>query len=524
MTADANIRQVVDRPVVETGYGPLRGVDDGRVKTWKGIRYAAAPVGDLRWRAPAPPQPWTDVLDATEFGPVSPQPRSPIPMGLGTRTDEDCLFLNIWAPSTAPDTSKDPDTSKTAGLKPVMVWVHGGAYIFGSGSQPLYDGTVLADESDVVVVTINYRLGALGFLDFSAAGFDTNVALRDVLAALRWVRENIAGFGGDPDRVTLFGESAGAGIVTTLLAVPEAAGLFSRAIAQSSPATSVYDRSRAAAVAELFLERLGMTAQEAHRAPVQVLVDAAAQVFDHVPSATPGRLAFAPTVDGELVPDYPVTLARAGKTHPVPLLIGTNKDEAALFRFMRSPLMPIAPKTIRAMFDEIANDQPGLQLPSEQQIGSVYPARRARVRSLGMASDVGFRMPTVWFVEGHSAVAPVFLYRFDWATPVFKLIRLGAAHATELIYVWGNLISGSRDVTFKLGGLKTGEAVSRRMRTRWANFAADATPAGPAGEPRWRPYRAEDRATLVIDRCDELVEDLDRPVRQAWGDQVLSFR
>ena len=512
MTADTNIAQVADRPVVQTGYGPVRGSDDGRVKVWKGLRYAAAPVGDLRWRAPVPPQPWTDVVDATTFGPVSPQPRSPIPMGLGTRADEDCLFLNIWAPSNAD------------GPRPVMVWVHGGAYIFGSGSQPLYDGSVLAGDSDVVVVTINYRLGALGFLDLSAAGFDSNVALRDVLAALRWVRDNIAGFGGDPDRVTLFGESAGGGIVTTLLAAPEAAGLFSRAIAQSSPATSIYDRERAGAVADLLLERLGMTAAEAHQAPVQALVDASQQVFDHVPVATPGRLAFAPTVDGDLVPDYPVTRAREGKTHPVPLLIGTNKNEAALFRFMRSPLMPIASKTIRTMFDEIANDQPGLQLPTAEQIGSAYPAKLARTRSLGVASDMGFRMPTVWFAEGHSAVAPVYLYRFDWATPVFKVIRLGAAHATELIYVWGNLVSGPRDVTFKLGGLKTGEALSERMRTRWTTFAATGDPNVPLGQPYWAPYRTDDRASLIIDREDRVVDDLDRQIRQAWGDEVLSFR
>ena len=516
MTADANIRPIVDRPVVQTGYGPVRGADDGRVTIWKGIRYAAAPVGDLRWRAPQPPQPWTDVLDATSFGPVSPQPRSPIPMGLGTRADEDCLFLNIWAPSG----------SSAGDARPVMVWLHGGAYIFGSGSQPLYDGSVLAATSDVIVVTINYRLGALGFVDFSSfgEGFDSNVALRDVLAALRWVRDNIAGFGGDADRVTLFGESAGAGIVTTLLAVPEAAGLFSRAIAQSSPSTAVYESSRAHTVAQLVLDRLGMTAREAHRAPVEALVDASAHVFNHVPATTPGRLAFAPTVDGDLVPDYPVTLARAGKTHPVPLLIGTNKDEAALFRFMRSPLMPIAPKAIRTMLEEIADDQPGLQLPTEEQIGSAYSARRARARSLGVASDVGFRMPTVWFAEGHSAAAPVYLYRFDWATTLFKLIRLGAAHATELIYVWGNLVSGSRDFTFKLGGLKTGEALSQRMRTRWTNFAAAGTPTGPAGEPHWAPYRTDDRTTLLIDHHDRVVDDPDHRIRLAWGDQVLSLR
>lgn len=502
-------------PVVETSYGPVRGSDDGRVAVFKGIRYGAPPTGELRWRAPQPPQPWTEVLEAVEFGPACPQPRSPVPLGPGARTDEDCLFLNVWAPS-----------GEALTARPVMVWVHGGAYIFGSGSQPLYDGTVLAGGSGVVVVTLNYRLGALGFADFSGHhdGFDTNVGLRDVLAALAWVRANIAAFGGDPDRVTLFGESAGAAIVTTLLAAPAARGLFSRAIAQSAPATSVYDRSRAHAVSDLILEQTGCSALEAHRGPVQALVDASMYVFDHVPVTNPGRLAFVPFVDGDLVPDYPVELARLGRTAPVPLLIGTNKDEAALFRLMRSPLMPVAPKVIRAMIEEIADDQPNLTVPTAEQLGSTYAGLRNRSHGVGAASDVGFRMPTLWFAEGHSAVAPVYLYRFDWATAFFKLVRLGAAHATELIYVWGNLISGPRDVTFKLGGLKAGEAISERMRTRWANFAADGVPTGPAGEPDWHPYRTDVRSTLIIDREDRIVADADRQIRDTWGDQVLSFR
>ena len=215
--------------------------------------------GELRWRAPVRPEPWTEVADATVYGAVCPQPKSPIPMGAGTRASEDCLFLNVWAPS---------GSVAGAGL-PVLVWVHGGAYIFGSGSQPLYDARALVsgaadsgDGSGAVVVTLNYRMGALGFLELSGfdAGdrrFDSNLGLRDVLRALQWVQENIAAFGGDPQQVTLFGESAGGGIVTTLLTSPAAAGLFSRAIAQSSPATSVYDTARAHTVAELVLDRLG---------------------------------------------------------------------------------------------------------------------------------------------------------------------------------------------------------------------------------------------------------------------------
>jgi para-nitrobenzyl esterase len=499
-------------PVVQTDAGPIRGSDDGVVARWTGLRYAAAPVGARRWRAPIPPQPWTDVADATGFGPICPQPKSPVPLGEGTRADEDCLFLNVWAPSGRREL-------------PVLVWVHGGAYIFGSGSQPLYDGRVLAGDG-VVVVTLNYRLGALGFLELGGLGgherFDTNLGIRDVLRALEWVRDNIAGFGGDPGQVTLFGESAGAGIVTTLLSVPAATGLFSRAIAQSSPATSAYDTGRARAVAELVLAKAGVGVDRARSLPVEALVDAAAHAFDHVPSNNPGTLAFAPIVDGDLVPDYPVKAAREGRTHPVPLIIGTNRDEAALFRWMKSPLMPIAPKTIRAMFEEIANEQPELQLPSEAQIGSAYSGIRTRARGLHVARDVGFRMPTVWFAEGHSAVAPVYLYRFDWTTPMLRLLRLGAAHATELPYVWGNLVMGPRDITFKLGGLKQGEAVSERMRTRWVRFACGAEPTGPSGQP-WPRYLPGERATLQIDRTDAVVDDLDRGIRAAWGDEVLSF-
>ncbi|MGZ5395629.1 MAG: carboxylesterase family protein, partial [Mycobacterium sp.] len=223
--------------MVDTSYGPVRGVDNGAIKAWKGIRYAAPPVSDLRWRAPMAPQRWSEPTDATRVGPVCPQPTDPrIPIDLGAPQGDDCLTLNVWA-------SSDTEAGDN---KPVMVWLHGGAYILGSSAQLLYHGGALAGSGDAVIVTVNYRLGALGFLDLSSFGdgFDTNLGLRDALFALQWVRDNIAGFGGDPDRVTLFGESAGAGIVTTLLASPAAAGLFSAAIAQSSPATSIYDRNR----------------------------------------------------------------------------------------------------------------------------------------------------------------------------------------------------------------------------------------------------------------------------------------
>jgi para-nitrobenzyl esterase len=509
--------------VVETAYGPIRGVDDGRVAAWKGVRYAAPPTGDLRWRAPQPPEPWREVADASAFGPACPQPVEPrIPIDLGAPQGDDCLTLNIWA------------SSETAGgdRKPVMVWIHGGAYVLGSANQPLYDGRVLAGGGDVVVVTVNHRLGAFGFLDlssFNTAGrrFDSNVGLRDVLHALQWIRDNIAAFGGDPGRVTLFGESAGAGIVTTLLTSPAAEGLFSAAIAQSSPATSVYDATRARRLAEQFLGALGLAHDDIdalHDAPVDALIAASRTLFNDVPLQNPGTLAFVPIVDGDVVPDHPVKMAREGRSHPVPLIIGTNKHEAALFRFMKSPLMPITPKAINAMFSQIAAEQPNLVLPTDDQLGTAYPGLRGKARGMGVARDVGFRMPSVWLAEGHSAVAPVYFYRFDWATPMLRLLRLGGAHATELPFVWGNLVAGPKDPTFRLGGMKTGRMVSARIQARWRSFALHGKPHGLDGEPEWLPYREADRACLVIDRQDAVVNDVDLHIRSAWGSDVLTFR
>jgi para-nitrobenzyl esterase len=516
----------IDNPVVETTHGPVRGTDDdstgGRIRTWKGIRYAAPPVGDLRFRVPQPPGRWTEVADATSFGPACPQPSFPnVPLDLGAPQGEDCLSLNIWASSDiAPGDQK-----------PVLVWLHGGAYILGSSGQPLYDGRRLAGGGDVVVVSVNYRLGALGFLDFSSFDtarrrFDSNIGLHDVLAALRWVRDNIAAFGGDPQKVTLFGESAGAGIVTTLLAVPAAEGLFAGAIAESSPATSVYDFARARRVAVRFLDKLGIAPPDAGRlpdVPIAAILAASQEVFDEVPVRNPGTLAFVPIVDGDLLHDYPVKLAREGRSHPVPLIIGTNKREAALFRLMRSPLMPITPRAITSMFTQIAAEQPDLQLPTEEQIGSAYSRLRRKARSLNIATDAGFRMPSVWLAEGHSRVAPVYLYRFDYSTPFLKLLLISAAHATELPYVWGNL-GAPKDPTLKLGGAKTAKAVSKRVRARWINFAAHGKPAGPAGEPDWTPYREDDRACLIIGKRDTVVHDVDSHIRAAWGSEIVSFR
>ncbi|GAC56914.1 putative carboxylesterase [Gordonia hirsuta DSM 44140 = NBRC 16056] len=518
---------------VQTTFGPVRGEAGPDVALWRGIPFAAPPVGDLRWRRAQDPQPWTEPRDATRFGPVCPQPVMPvIDLGEGTVQDEDCLYLNIWAPAGA---------AVSGARHPVLVWVHGGAYICGSGSQPLYDGTALVrtsveEETPAIVVTVNYRMGALGFAEWGDIpggdrAFDTNCGLSDVVQALRWVQGNIERFGGDPDRVTVFGESAGGGIVTSLLAVPAAEGLFARAIAQSSPATSVYDRKRGNRHSSLLLTELGapsnVDAAALRKLPERALVSASVRVFNKVPVDYPGTIAYAPMIGDDLLPIDPLDAIGDGRAHDVPLLIGTNRDETSLFKWMKAPLMPVTQDQVDAMFELIAQEQPELAIPTDEDVAAAYRdgrLRRSSAKSMGISRDLGFRMPAVWIAEAHSRRAPVHLYRYDWATPLFRMLGIGATHATELPYIWGNPASTKLDISYRLGGRRTGAKVRRRMQQRWLGFAADGDPVSAESRARWQPYTPAGQHSLLIGAEDTAVTELDRNLLRAWGAQVLGFR
>ncbi|MFD1713372.1 carboxylesterase/lipase family protein [Amnibacterium flavum] len=514
----------VPEPTVTTVSAPAGtfvGAEVGATSVWKGIRYAEPPTGPNRWRAPRPAVVPADPVRADAFGPAAPQALTPaLDLGEGIRLDEDCLFLNVWSPTAAVSAH-----ASDAVPRPVMVWIHGGAYTFGAASQRVYDGTAMSSFGDVVVVTLNYRLGALGFLDLAEFDlgdevFDSNLALRDVLLALEWVRDNIGAFGGDARNVTVFGESAGGGIVTALLATPSAEGLFHRAIAESSPASSMYGTERARTVADRFLAEVAVEPAEIGRLrdlSVDTIVAAATRVYDRVPVDEPGTLAWAPVVDGDLLPEHPITVLHQGRGHPVPLIIGTNHDEATLFKFMKSPLMPITSDSITTMMTKLATENPDAVLPSREQLLGAYEGVRQRAIGLGIARDIGFRMPTVWLVEGHSRIAPTYLYRFDWSTPMLRLIGMGAAHATELPYVWGNLDVNPRDFTFRLGGHRVGREISDRFLGWWTSFASSGEPGG-----EWPPY-SNGRASLLIDKRDTIVHDVDATLRKGWGDAVLAF-
>ncbi|MFB2582305.1 carboxylesterase/lipase family protein [Herbiconiux sp. P15] len=547
-----------DPLVVETSSGAVRGAAEavpsggargsadgaGSVRRWLGIPYAAAPVGPLRFRRPQPVAAWEGVREAQAFGPAAPQHENKaVRLPPGVTQSEDCLTVNVTAPGTP-------------GPHPVMVWVHGGAYVAGSSAQPLFDARLLAAEGDVVVVTLNYRLGALGFLDFSSfsgdagasaeAALEANTGLHDILAALTWVQREIAAFGGDPGTVTLFGESAGAGCVTTLLTVPAAAGLFHRAIAESSPATSVYDAERAATVAVRFLRLVGLEPGQAGRlrelAP-ETLSQAAFDLVAAVSAEAPGTLAIAPVVDGELVPEHPIDAFREGRQLPVPLIIGTNHDEASLFKLMKSPLMPITQTSVHAMFEALLAERPDLAQEAaqaeataggsasgdltgssiEERIERAYPRFPRHGTPAELSRDAGFRMPSIWLAAAHSRVAPTRMYRFDHAPAMLRLLGIGATHGAEIAYVFGTLGTAKKDPSFDLGGLPAARRLSAEMRARWVAFARSGDPDSPGGEA-WPLYDESTRSTLVFEGRGTVVDDPDAEIRAAWGDTVIAFR
>lgn len=477
------------------------------VVAWKGIGYAAATAGDRRWRTAHLTPPDFVPEPGGEFGPSCPQEKSPAVVFVdGNVQSEDCLSLNIWRAEPAD------------GLLPVMVWIHGGAYVFGGSAEPRYDGSALAASGEVVVVTINYRLGAFGFLE-GGDGFDSNVAMHDVLTALEWLRRHVADFGGDAGSVTVFGESSGAGLVAALMASPMAAGLFHRAIIESSPLTSIYSRERAAEAAYDFFTQLGIHPSDRAalcKLTAEQIVAAQMTVFARVPEDHPGTIAFTPVVGDDLLPEHPIEAFAAGRAHPVPLIIGTNRNEATLFKFMRSPLLPVDERHLRRMFKEISIERPDVDLPSREEVLAAYAGVAHRALYPHVARDLAFRMPTLWAAAGHSRVAPTFVYRFDHTTPMLRLLGIGAAHGTEVAYVFGDLDVPPGEFAFKLGGKGQARTISERIQGRWRSFAA-------TGDPGWPVWTKRNRGSLIFDTEDHFEPGLDDQLFETWGETPLSF-
>ncbi|APE35153.1 carboxylesterase [Nocardia mangyaensis] len=488
-------------PEIVTADGVVRGRAGRRVARWRALPYAAAPTGDLRLRAPQPVQPWTGVRAATEFSFAAVQ--NPGGARTGPRTwqptGEDCLTLNVTAPVTP-----------SASPRPVLVFIHGGGYLLGTSS--MYSGARLALRGDVIVVSVNYRLGAFGYVDFSEFStaerpFDSNLGLRDQVAALDWVQRNIAAFGGDPDNVTVFGESAGAHAVITLLATPAARGLFHRAIAQSAPADWTMRPEEAGRFAHRCLERLGADPTDAatvlNAVPASELGRAGDRALGRALREEPGSFPYAPVVDGDFLPEAPLDAIAAGRAHPVPLIIGTNRDEVTLFqRFAKT--VPHTPQQLSTAFGRY---EPG----AEQQVTSRYagyPAARTAVR---VASDLMFLRPTLAVLEGHSRHAPTYAYRFDFAPRALRLAGLGATHALDLVPVFGWVDGPVGRAMTAAGGRRGFRAVQDFMQDNWTSFARTGQP-----QSSWPTYTAERRATCIIDHPPRVLIDPDSAQREAW--------
>ena len=498
-------------PIVETRSGRVEGFTRDGVLEFRGIPYARPPVGPLRFCAPQREEPWSGIRSARDFGPSAPQRPLALPlpgMDVGI-CDEDCLTLNVTTPAA------------DAGGRPVLVWIHGGGFVIGAGSQPLYDGAALARRGDLVVVTINYRLGPLGFLHLAelCPGLDGavgNAGLRDQVAALEWVRENAAVFGGDPERVTIFGESAGGMSVATLLAMPMARGLFARAIAQSGAAHNVHDLDTATRVAAEFLAELELpparAAETLRELPPDKLLDLHQQTVLRLGS-TAGPLPFQPLVDGDSLPEPPLDALRTGASARVDVLTGTTRDEWRLFQFLDSDLAKLEDASLAKRLSA--------QLPTVDAAALALVYRRARPDAkaadllFAIETDRVFRIPAIRVAEArarHSGAT--FMYRFDWESPALGG-ALGACHAVEIPFVFGAL--GTPGAEFFAGGGPEAERLCARTMDAWIAFARNGDPSHPdLPGGRLEAYDLERRTTLVLGRECGIELDPGSAERRAW--------
>jgi len=485
--------------VAQSKQGTVGGTPANGVHMFKGIPYAAPPFDQRRMRPPEPPASWTGTRDCTRFGPTVPknpyQPPFDQLLPEPSVPGEDCLNLNIWTPEIGP-----------AGL-PVLVWIHGGAFTNGSGAVPVYDGSAFARDG-VVCVTINYRLGADGFL-FLGDGI-ANVGLLDQVAALAWVRDNIASFGGDPARVTIAGESAGAMSVITLLSMPLAAGLFRRAIAQSGAGQHVLAEGTAARVGGYLAELLSVPAERTAiaAAPLPALLDAQlALSLDLQTNRDPARWAevaanlmvFEPVVDGVTVPAVPLHGLAAGAATDVDLLIGTNTDEQRLF---------MVPTGAMDYVDDAVLGQAVAAYGLGPDALPVYRANRPDATAGELLATVSgdwfFRVPALRVAESRP-VSATWMYEFAWPAPGFDG-ALGACHALEIGFTFDTLAAAG---TSSLTGPNPPQHLADTMHQAWVSFVA-------TGDPGWDRYTTSGRATMVFNSDSAVARDPHGDERRLW--------
>jgi para-nitrobenzyl esterase len=493
----------------ETSLGKVRGIDNAGIKTFKGIPYGVSTAGSNRFMPPIDPGKWTGVRDALEYGHSAPQrdpAAQPANGGLGVAAQglpvegEDCLVLNVWTPAVN-------DGRK----RPVMFWCHGGGFATGSGSSPDTDGTNLARRGDVVVVTINHRLNVLGFAnlsefsrDFAASGDN---GMLDIVHALKWVRTNIAHFGGDPNTVMIFGQSGGGRKVETLLAMPSAKGLFHRATIESGAALQVAGRDLAMRNAEKLLAKLGISksdVRELQKLPVEKIMAAYFAVIRDQPGVDQTVSGFVPSVDGKILPQQPFQPAASPVSADVPVMIGNTRTEMTLFANND-------PEAFRLIDDGLTKRIGDMLGGNSQEMIALYrklnPSATPSDIYFLIASDYRYGGPTMKIAERRAALGkgPVYLYYFKWETPV-QGGRLKSPHTMEIPFAFDNVKISTR----LTGGGPEAMALADKLSDTWIAFARTGNP-NTAKLPHWPAFNSSDRATMVIDNTSEVVND---PLRE----------
>ena len=486
--------------IVATRSGKVEGTERDGIQVFKGIPYAVPPVGDRRWRPPEPEAPWDGVRDATAFSAQSAQSEFAMTTLFGgTRPaySEDSLYLNVWTPAC--------DDAK----RPVLFWIHGGAFVWGAADTSWYDGTRFAKHGDLVVVSINYRLGPFGFLHLAdrypeLAG-SGNAGIVDQIAALEWVRDCIGAFGGDPDRVTIFGESAGGASVSTLLGTPRARGLFRGAIAQSGGASWCKTREDAITIADTVIERLGRgTDLDAlFAASTDELIAAMPEFRENGASSLP----FAPVVDGTVLPQPPLDAIRQGNAKNVNVLAGTNANEMTLF--------VMADPAFASLDDEVIKRRTAATVGSSAVVDnyrSRYPDLTPQELWVQISTDAVFWIPMVRLLEAQRGHGPTYAYFFSWPTPVFGGF-LKSTHALEIPFVFDNIDTPESAMFTGTGPER--QRIADAMHAAWIAFARTGDP-GTDALPAWPRYDRDRRATMRFDETPGLLEDPARAEREAF--------
>jgi para-nitrobenzyl esterase len=482
-----------DEPIVATKEGRLRGaqLQDPAVIVFKGVHYGQSTAGAARFKSPKRVANWQGVKDAVKFGSICPQSGDP---GRRTTTpgellspSEDCLVLNVWTPAIDGN-----------GKRPVMVWLHGRGFYAGAGSEPLYDGARLAKRGDVVVVTINHRLNVFGYLHLADVGGKEfansgNVGVQDMQLALEWVRDNIAAFGGNPGNVTIFGESGGGVKVSTLLGVPAAKGLFKQGIIQSGARTRGMSAETANKNARTVMEKLG----------VKTVADLQAVPMDDLLAAvtTTGRTTpdFGPVVDGAYLPANMFEPEAAPSSRGVPIMVGSNKDEYALYA-REHPL--IGKMTEAQLREDLLTDYGA----NTDALIAAYKQSRPQASPWDLMVAIRsnrFHIGTARLAEVASKTSPVYVYSFD-----FESSPLKAAHGSEIAFVFSNATASP---TARPGA----KVVEDAMSEAWIAFARTGNP-NHAGLPTWPTYDAQKRATMIFDTESKVANDLRAPERKVW--------